>query len=220
MDLYVRLVTEALPVTIAVSAAAWLLGTVLGTGLGMAGLSRRRWLRETQFFVSTVLRSLPELLAIYLLFYGITAHGVELTPFTATVLALGVTQAGFWAESVRAGVQVVGPRQFEAAYSLGLTTSQTYRKVIFPQLVSALTSPSLNMFVALTKLTAIAAAVGLPELLHTGRSVMDRTYDVLPVVVALAVTYLMLTVPLTFLVKAAEDRWRKRTARQTMPVFS
>ncbi|MCX4472633.1 hypothetical protein OOK41_20370 [Micromonospora sp. NBC_01655] len=62
--------------------------------------------------------------------------------------------------------------------------------------------------------------MGLPELLHTGRSVMDRTYDVLPVVVALAVTYLMLTVPLTFLVKAAEGRWRKRTVRQSMPLFS
>ncbi|WP_165878055.1 hypothetical protein [Micromonospora sp. MW-13] len=62
--------------------------------------------------------------------------------------------------------------------------------------------------------------MGLPELLHTGRSVMDRTYDVLPVVVALAVTYLMLTIPLTFLVKAAEGQWRKRTVRQSMPLFS
>ncbi|MCW5251429.1 MULTISPECIES: amino acid ABC transporter permease [unclassified Streptomyces] len=220
MDIYLDLIVDALPVTLSVSACAWLVGGTLGMALGLAGGSRFRAVRETQFLVCTVLRGTPEVLAIYLLFFGLPDYGVDMPPFYATVVALGLTQAGFAAEAVRGTLDLVSVRQREAGQSLGLSHPQVYRHVVLPQILQPLLAPGLNMYVALMKLTAIASAVGLPELLHTGRSEMDRTYEVLPVMTALAVIYVVVTVPLTHLVGLAEKGRRRRTAPETMPVFS
>ncbi|MGC5342740.1 amino acid ABC transporter permease [Streptomyces sp. DT24] len=220
MDIYLDLISKALPVTLSVSACAWLVAAVLGLGLGLLGGSRHRAVREGQFFVSTVLRGMPEVLAIYLLFFGLTDYGMEFSPFSATVVALGLTQAGFWSEAVRGTLDLVPLRQREAGQSLGLSALQVQRHVVLPQIVQPLLAPALNMFVALMKLTAIAAAVGLPELLHSGRAEMDRTYQVIPVVIALAVIYVVVTLPLTHLVGVAERRTRSRSTQESMPVFS
>lgn len=220
MDIYLDLISKALPVTLSVSACAWLVAAALGLGLGLLGGSRHRAVREGQFFVSTVLRGMPEVLAIYLLFFGLTDYGMDFSPFSATVVALGLTQAGFWSEAVRGTLDLVPLRQREAGQSLGLSAFQVHRHVVLPQIVQPLLAPALNMFVALMKLTAIAAAVGLPELLHSGRAEMDRTYQVIPVVIALAVIYVVVTLPLTHLVGAVERRSRSRSTQESMPVFS
>lgn len=220
MDIYLDLIVDALPVTLSVSACAWLIGAGLGLVLGLVGGSRFRVVREVQFLVCTVLRGLPEVLAIYLLFFGLPGYGLDLSPFYATVIALGLTQAGFAAEAVRGTLDLVSVRQREAGHSLGLSTPQIYRHVVLPQILQPLLAPGLNMYVALMKLTAIASAVGLPELLYTGRSEMDRTYEVVPVVIALAVIYVVVTLPLTYLVGLVENRHQRRTASESMPVFS
>ncbi|MEU8623569.1 ABC transporter permease subunit [Streptomyces sp. NPDC048669] len=220
MDIYLDLISKALPVTLSVSACAWLVAAALGLGLGLLGGSRHRAVREGQFFVSTVLRGMPEVLAIYLLFFGLTDYGMDFSPFSATVVALGLTQAGFWSEAVRGTLDLVPLRQREAGQSLGLSVLQVHRHVVLPQIVQPLLAPALNMFVALMKLTAIAAAVGLPELLHSGRAEMDRTYQVIPVVIALAVIYVAVTLPLTHVVGVIERRSRSRSTQESMPVFS
>lgn len=199
--------------TLRIAFGAWLLAVVVGLLM--------TYIREVHFRpllwlvngLTTVIRAIPELVLLYLVYFGVAYTGVRLESLTAAIIALGVSEAAFTAEYFRASISTVPTSQRTAGLSLGLSSSQVLRRVVLPQAIPFAVPPLLNSFIGLMKTATLASAVGAVELLYAGQEVMNRTGKVVPVAIALVGIYVVATLPLTTVVGKLENRARVRSAR-------
>lgn len=133
--------------------------------------------------------------------------GIRIGFFPAAVVALSLYYAAFFCEAVRSGINAVPTGQAEAARSIGLTFSRSLRYVVLPQALRTVIPPLLNVFVALTKSSAIASAFGVAELLASTTAVVSVESDaVLAILLASAVLYLIITVPAGLIAERLEKK--------------
>jgi polar amino acid transport system permease protein len=125
----------------------------------------------------------------------ISVRAVDLlSGFVAGMLALGLSEAAYMAEIVRAGIQSVDEGQSEAASALGLSRGQTLRRIVLPQAMRVIVPPTGNETIAMVKDTSLVAFVPVTnELFFQMTAIEARTFVVLPVLVAACLWYLMLT---------------------------
>jgi glutamate transport system permease protein len=127
----------------------------------------------------------------------------------AAVLSLTLYTSAFFAEAVRSGINAVPIGQAEAARSIGLGFSQSLGNVILPQAVRSVVPPIINVTIALTKNTSVAAGffiVVLPNVFQ--RLTLQYAGEAIPIFIGVAVCYLIITVPLGQLGDRLEKRWR------------
>jgi polar amino acid transport system permease protein len=125
--------------------------------------------------------------------FGFSAVDI-LTGFVAGTLALGLSEAAYMAEIVRAGIQSVDEGQSEAAAALGLTRTQTLRRIILPQAMRVIIPPTGNETIAMLKDTSLVAFVPVSaELFFQLKAVGNRTFQVFPMYVAACLWYILLT---------------------------
>jgi His/Glu/Gln/Arg/opine family amino acid ABC transporter permease subunit len=157
-------------ITLVVATGAWLIAVLLG--LALAILRDLGWwgMRWSVSSLVLGLRSVPQLIALYLLYFGLGAVGLNLNPLLAAIVALGVVEAGFTAEYYRAGLLTDPEAQREAAPSLGLSRFGALRLVVLPQVVPFMFAPLLNAYVGSLKAAVIASAIAAPEILYRAQS--------------------------------------------------
>jgi polar amino acid transport system permease protein len=125
-------------------------------------------------------------------FYGVKASDL-LTGFVAGMLALGLSEAAYMAEIVRAGIQSVDVGQAEAATALGMSRAQVLRRVVLPQAMRVIVPPTGNEVIAMVKNTSLVAYVPVTwELFFQTQAISDRTYLVLPALTAAVLWYLII----------------------------
>jgi polar amino acid transport system permease protein len=204
----IRYILEGAPTTLEIAIGAWVLGSALGLALAAAqqpggpiGISAAS--------VITVLRCIPPLVLLYVVFFGLGQIGFSLPPVPSAVVALGLVEASFTAEYFRAGFITVQPGQFDASHSLGFGKIATLRRVVVPQAVIFAVPPLLNSFVGLLKIATLASAVGAPEILYRGQLVYEQSGHIVAVVVAIILLYLVFTIPLTQLIGRLELRLQR-----------
>ena len=198
-------------VTIEISVGAWLVSATLGLALALMRDTRRPLLTIPVSLSVEVIRAVPQLVVLYIVFFGLGTVGINLDSLTAAILGLGVADAVFTAEYYRAGSLTIPQTQRDAGLSLGLKPLQVTRHVIIPQTIPFVVPPLLNSFVGLMKSATLASAVGAPELLYGGRNYMETTGRVAPAAVAIMGLYIVATLPLTRAVRNLEKRVRSRT---------
>lgn len=201
-------VLEGAPTTLEIAVGAWLIGSILGLMLATAQ-QPGRLMGFAAASVITVLRCIPPLVLLYVVFFGLAQLGFSLPPIPSAAVALGLVEASFTAEYFRAGFLTVQPSQFEASYSLGLGKVATMRRVVVPQAVIFAVPPLLNSFVGLLKLATLASAVGAPEVLYRGQLVFEQSGHIVSVVISIIVLYLVFTIPLTQIIARLEVRLQK-----------
>jgi polar amino acid transport system permease protein len=125
-------------------------------------------------------------------FYGVNSRDL-LTGFLAGTLALGLSEAAYMAEIVRAGIQSVDTGQAEAASALGLTRGQTTRRIVLPQAMRVIVPPTGNETIAMIKDTSLVAYTPVStELFFQLQAIGARTFKVMPVLVAACLWYLVM----------------------------
>jgi polar amino acid transport system permease protein len=125
-------------------------------------------------------------------FYSVKASDL-LAGFVAGMLALGLSEAAYMAEIVRAGIQSIDPGQAEAAVALGLSRGQVLRRVVLPQAMRVIVPPTGNEVIAMVKDTSLVAFVPVTyELFFQLNAIKARTFVVLPVLVAAVIWYLII----------------------------
>ncbi|MFI6070971.1 amino acid ABC transporter permease [Actinoplanes sp. NPDC051343] len=125
-------------------------------------------------------------------FYSVRAVDL-LAGFTAGMLALGLSEAAYMAEIIRAGIQSIDPGQAEAAVALGMSRGQVLRRIVLPQAMRVIVPPTGNEVIAMVKDTSLVAFVPVTgELFFQLQAVESRTFVVLPVLVAALLWYLIL----------------------------
>jgi polar amino acid transport system permease protein len=149
-----------------------------------------------------IFRGVPTVLLVYLIGFGIPALELEGLPTDPVVLggiALTLSYSGYVSEVYRAGINSVHRGQTDAALSVGLTQTQTMRHVILPQAIRRVAPPLLNDFVALQKDVALISIIGPQEAFRVAQIYQGENFNYTPIIAA-ALLYLLITVPLARLV--------------------
>ncbi|MBV8662969.1 MAG: amino acid ABC transporter permease [Hyphomicrobiales bacterium] len=167
---------KGLGVTIAISALSIVLGTLLGVGVGLTltyGARPARWLARgyTDF-----IRGTPVLVLVFASYYVLGVVGVDLPPFDAGVLALTVFCGSHVGEIVRGALQAIPKGQTEAAKAIGLTFSQTFASVLWPQALRQMLPAWVNTAVEMVKASTLLSIIGVAELLLRVQEVISRSF--------------------------------------------
>lgn len=178
---------------------------VLGLMVSLLRISRVKFIRNLAAVYIDVIRGLPLLLQIFLIYFGLGYVGINFSRFWAGVTALTVCYAAYEAEIFRAGIESIHKGQMEAARSLGMGYFRAMRYVILPQAVRRVIPPLSNEFIALLKDTSLLSVIALTEVLYAAREIMGAKANATPLVGA-ALCYLMLTLPLMRMVQYMEKR--------------
>jgi len=203
---------DGLWMTIQLSVLGLIGSIVLGIVIALFRISPflpLRWLGTAyvEFF-----RNTPLLVQIFFLFFAFPALGIRFSDdafvfnFRAAVLGIALYHAAYVAEVIRGGLLGVDRGQIEAARSLGLSYRQMLREVQLPQAVRSVIPPIGNIAIALTKNTALAKTIGVAELLAAGDFVEAQTFRTVEAYVAVALLYLVLTLPMAAGVNWLEKR--------------
>ncbi|MEU7001701.1 amino acid ABC transporter permease [Nonomuraea sp. NPDC046570] len=200
--------------TLLLALAASVLGTVLGMVLALMGISRKRWIRVPAKVYTDVFRGLPAILTILLIGQGLAPFGREFfgnSPYPLGILALGLVSAAYIGEIFRSGIQSVEKGQTEAARALGMSHGRAMRLVVVPQGIRRVLPAMVNQFISVVKDSSLVYFLGLltteRELFRIGQDQAVSTGNLSPLVAA-GLLYLLITVPLTYLVNYIDRRLR------------
>ena len=193
--------------TLALTVLASVLALALGTLLAAMRVSPVPTLRGAGTAYVEIVRNTPLTVVFFFAVFVLPQLDIGLSFFTFAVIAVTVYHAAFFCEAVRSGINAVGVGQTEAARSIGLTFTQSLRLVILPQALRTVVPPLINVVIALTKNTSIAAAFGVVELTAVGTRLANANADaVLAVLAGVAACYLVLTLPSGWLAGRLERR--------------
>ena len=155
-----------------------------------------------------VMRGTPLLLQLIFIYYVLPSVGIRLDRLPAALIAFTLNYAAYFAEIFRAGIQSIGRGQYEAAKSLGMTYTQTMRRIIVPQMIRHVLPPVSNETINLVKDTSLIYILAMNDLLRVARTIVQREFDMTPFFVA-AVFYLAMTFVLTWGFKKLEAYYGK-----------
>ena len=181
MSGYYYSILEGALLTVAVSLASLLVATLIGLAGAAAKLSGRRMLAWPATVYTTVVRGIPELLMMLLIFYGgaiglnslLEALGsdesVDLNPFVAGVLTIGFIYGAYMTETFRGAILAIPKGQMEAAWAFGMGRAQTFVRITLPQMVRYALPSFTNNWLVLIKATALVSLIGLHDMTYLAK---------------------------------------------------
>lgn len=182
---------EAAWLTVRISFLALALGLILA-GLGAAArLSRHPVLAAIGAVYVSIFRGTPALIQLFVLYFGGPQVGINLDPFSAGVIGLGVNIGAYMTETIRGALLSVDRGQAEAARSLGLSRFQALRKVVLPQAARLMIRPLGVNAIALIKGSALVSAISVVELTYTAQRYIGSTYKPFEMFAIAAALYLL-----------------------------
>ena len=200
-------------VTIEISACAVLMGLCIGFLVAVVRSAhdqtgRYKVLNFLCHIYLTVVRGTPvvvQLLIIYFVIFG----SVDVSKVLVAIVAFGVNSGAYVAEIIRSGIMAVDSGQMEAGRSLGLSYGTTMRSVILPQAFKNVLPALGNEFIVLLKETSVCGYIALQDLTKGGDIIRSQTYDAFLPLIAVALTYLVVVVCLSQLLKKLENSLKK-----------
>jgi len=205
-------ILHGLLVTLELTAVSMAIGIVLGIVLAVMRLSPNPLVAGASGFYIWFFRGTPVLVQILFwsfisalypkLSLGIPFGGPELvhgnansiiTPFLAAILALGLNEAAYMAEIVRAGIISVDEGQTDAASALGMTRLQTMRRIVLPQAMRVIIPPTGNETISMLKTTSLVSVIAYPELLYSAQLIYAVNYLQIPLLLTASIWYLVVT---------------------------
>ncbi len=213
MDSQVGLVVQSVPFllegagyTIELSVGAMVLGLALGFGIALMRLSPLAALNRPAGLYVSFIRGTPLLVQLFVIYYGLPQFGLRLDPIPSALIGLTLNVGGYASETLRAAIASVERGQWEAAFSIGMTSAQAMRRVVLPQAARVALAPLGNTFISLIKDTSLAATIQVPELFRQAQLITARTYQVFTMYIAAAAIYWIMSSALAWLQHRAERR--------------
>ncbi len=192
--------------TVELTLLAIFFGTIIGLFVALAKISRFKVLAITGGIYTWMIRGIPLLVQLYILYFGLPQVGIELSAHTAAVAGLSICGGAYIAEIIRAGIQSIDKGQMEAALSLGMSYAQAFRRVILPQAYRRLLPPMGNEFITLMKDSSLVSIITMTELLRQGKLLSNSTFRSMEIFLTVAAIYLFLTTIFICLIGRLEKR--------------
>ncbi|MFJ8359251.1 amino acid ABC transporter permease [Streptomyces sp. NPDC093984] len=215
--------------TLYISVLAMVLGLALGIVLAVMRMSSNPVTSTVSWFYIWFFRGTPVLVQL-LLWYNIALvfpilnlgfykdeMNQVMTPFLTALLGLGLNEAAYMAEIVRAGIQSVDEGQTEASHALGMTQGQTLRRVILPQAMRVIVPPTGNEFINMLKTSSLAYAVQFNELIKRSTDISSTSLAVVEMYFVASIWYLVLTTIFSIFQYYIERRYARGSTRNLPP---
>jgi polar amino acid transport system substrate-binding protein len=213
------LLLEGAWMTVRLTACGFLLAVAIGLPVALVRLYAPPPLNWLAVIYVEFFRGLPVLLILVFLYFGLPQMGeayglgntLKLNAFVAAVLGFGLNYAAYESEIYRAGITSVPRGQWEAAHSLGMSNTVTFRRIILPQALRVVLPPTTNDLVAMFKDTSVVSVIAVVELTKQYQILIrSGSGHLLEIALATAGLYLVMSVPLGLLSRYLEKRWGKR----------
>jgi polar amino acid transport system permease protein len=193
--------------TLGIAVAVVVLGLAGGLVLAVVRAFQITPLNWLIVFLVDLLRAIPQLVVIMIVYFALPYAGLQLSSVASTIVSLAAILAAVSEEVFWAGITIVPKGQWEAARSTGLTFFQTLTHVVLPQAVRVAIPPLTNWTIAITKGTALGAAVAVPEIIGQALSVQSIAANPSPLTLGAAM-YLVIFAPLVRYSRWIERRYR------------
>lgn len=197
---------EAAVITVEISALAIVLGLALGFAAALASVSRYRSLRWPARTYVSLFRGTPALIQLFLLYFGGPQVGIQLDPFEAGVIGLGINIGAYMCESIRGAIVSVDRGQMEAGRCLGLSQTSVMRKIILPQAARLMVRPLGVNAIALIKGSALVSTISVVELSYTAHRYISSTYKPFEMFILASLFYLVICTIFSWGVRRADRR--------------
>jgi polar amino acid transport system permease protein len=214
--------------TLELTVVAMVMGLVIGTMLAMMRLSSNRLLSTLSWVYIWVFRSVPVLVQLIFWYnfgalyatislripFGPTLYSANtnalITPMFAALAGLGLAQAAYTAEVIRAGIASVHHGQTRAARALGMRPMTIFRRIVFPQALRVIIPPVGNEVISMVKSTSLVSVIALSELLYTAQLIYARTYQTIPLLIVASLWYLIIVSVMSVGQHMLERKYRQR----------
>ncbi len=221
-----RYITNGVVVTLQVTAAALLMGLVIGILIAIVRTSHDqigkknlhgfsgfllRFLNKICVIYLTVIRGTPMMVQLMIMYFVILASSTN--KFLVAFLAFGINSGAYIAEIMRSGIMSIDKGQMEAGRSLGLGYAKTMQKIIMPQAIKNVLPALVNEMITLLKETSICGTIGLNELTRGGDIIRGVTYDAMLPLLVVALIYLAIVMFFTWIMGLLERRLRESDIR-------
>ena len=211
-----------IPVSIAIAAVAFVLGSCIGLGVALVKIKRIPGLFQAVSLYTSFIRGTPLLVQIFLCYYGIPLvlrylnglyqWNLNVSNIPAIVFmyfSFSLNVGAYLSETIRSALLSVPPGQIEAAASLGMTSLQSFTRVTLPQAAAAALPNMGNTFISLLKDTSLAFAASVPEIMGQAKIAAARSSNFLEAYIAAALLYWSICVLLERFLVFSESRLRR-----------
>ncbi len=179
-------------VTLGVTTIALTIGFILGMLLGICRVYGGPWLAGFAVTYSTVIRGVPVIVVIFILYFVI-ARIVDLSPFLAGAISLGIASSAYQSEVLRGAIMAVPAGQMTAARAIGMSRLKAIRYIVMPQALRLAIPPWSNEAAIILKDSSLVYVIGVPEILRRAEYVSARTLEPFVAFGAAAAIYFLLT---------------------------
>jgi polar amino acid transport system permease protein len=198
---------RGLGVTVSISLLSIVIGSILGVLVGLCLVYGHAVLRLIVRAYTDFVRGTPVLVLVLASYYILSTVGIDLGPFQAGVLALAVFCSSHVGEIVRGALQAIPPGQTEAAKAIGLTFTQTFTSVLWPQALRQVLPTWVNTAAEMVKASTLLSVIGVAELLLRTQEIISRNF--------LSLRFYFLAGFLYFLINYGIERLGKYVERKT-----
>ncbi len=192
--------------TLLIAGIAIPIGVVIGVLVCMLRISKTRLLRWPAIAYIEIIRNIPLLILLFMVFYALPFFGVRLSGLTTGFICLSIYGGAYFAEVFRGGVEAVAKGQFDAAKALGLKYGFYMRRVIFPQLYGYVFPPATNIALTLIKETSLLSMVTVAELTYAAHDINGRTFTPVETFATIAVIYWLISILFLKLTASLQSR--------------
>jgi len=199
--------------TIALTAGAFVIGAVLGVPLLAARQSRILPMRFLAMVAIQIIRAIPPILWLFIIFFGLGMGFLPIKPFNAALIGLGLIAAANMAEIYRGALASIHFGQWEASAALDLGRWSTLRDVVAPQAFRVALPSAASYLIGLMKETAVASTIGVTELAFQGNQLSQLTYRGLEVFAMVGLFYVLMSLPIAWLSRVADGYLQAQVAR-------
>ena len=196
--------------TLLITASAFTIGGILAIPLALAQRSRFAFLRILVRGVVNLVRAVPPLVWLFLVFFGFAELGLRMSPLMAAIATFSFIAMSYFAEIYRAGLAALSRGQEEASAALGLSTVDSYRFIVVPQVFRVVGPMMASYGIGLLKDSALASTIGVVELTFRAASKAQQTGQGLTVFAIVGIIYLILSLPLAIVSRQVDSRLRAR----------
>lgn len=199
-------ILEGLKITLEVFAITLLLSIPLGILIAVMRISKNSFLRSISGLYVLIMRGTPLLLQIIVIFFGLPIVGITFDRFPAAIIAFTLNYGAYFGEIFRGGIVSIDRGQIEAAQVLGMTSKDTFFRIILPQAFKRVLPPVVNEITTLIKDTSLVYVLGLDEMLKIGKIAANRDVSLMPLLIV-GVVYLVVIGILSYVLKKVEHRY-------------
>lgn len=199
------LLIQGLAITVRITAVSLVLALIFGLTTALMRLSRSLAARILARAYLEIIRNTPLLVQLFFIYF-VLSPVLDISGFNSAVLALSLFEGAYASEIFRAGIVSVQRGQWEAAFSIGLNTYQTYRLIILPQALRRILPPLTSQAVSLIKDSALVSTIAIYDLTMRGQTIIAETFLVFEIWFTVAAIYLTITLLLSATVFYMEKR--------------